>query len=208
MQLSVTPQVVYDRANEILWFSKPKVTLVSPCFFVATCSNWNSCTCSKVWPTSDTYPTVSQEDKLPPFSIQHPYVSVELPTPFPETQLSRHGVTSLLPDLLSTLTATWLWGPHWRASKESLLTSETQRNKVKDWSNHLESYFNNSYLTGLEEASGDYGRIVFLHFFEFTLFHLVKKTIVNEGSGEVKGIQVAVDKITYASPFPCLHGQS
>jgi len=35
MQLSVTPEAVYDRANRKLWFSEPKVTLVSPCFFVA-----------------------------------------------------------------------------------------------------------------------------------------------------------------------------
>ncbi|KAG0655409.1 hypothetical protein C6P46_001006 [Rhodotorula mucilaginosa] len=33
--LSVTPEAVYDRANRKLWFSEPKVTLVSPCFFVA-----------------------------------------------------------------------------------------------------------------------------------------------------------------------------
>lgn len=60
---------------------------------------------------------------------------------------------------------------------------------------------NSKHLKRLEEASGDYGRIVFLQLFEFTLFEVVKKVIVDERSGGIKGIQVAIDKITYASPL-------
>lgn len=94
-------------------------------------------------------------------------------------------------------------GPHWQTltGSGSQKQFSKQTELVQGWSATLRSHFNSKYLERLEEASGDYGRIVFLQFFEFTLFELVKAVIVDEGSGKVKGIQVAIDKITFASPF-------
>lgn len=128
---------------------------------------------------------------------------MELPTPFPKTPLSRHGVNSLLPDLLRTLTSAWMEGPHWQTltGSGSQKQFSKQTELVQGWSATLRSHFNSEHLKRLEEASGDYGRIVFLQLFEFTLFEVVKKVIVDERSGDIKGIQVAIDKITYASPL-------
>lgn len=127
---------------------------------------------------------------------------MELPTRFPETPLTRHGVSSLLPDLFRTLTGTWLCGPH----RQSPDLTQTDLKPVKKWSETLKCHFDNEYLRKLEEDSGDHGRIVFLQIFEFTLFHLVKTVIVEQqGSGQSaeEGILVAIAKII-ASLCSCL----
>lgn len=155
--------------------------------------------------------TASQEDKLPPFSIQHPYDPVPLPTPFPETQLKRHAVASLLSDLFRTFISVWLYGPHWQASERPYLQRSASNDQTQklvqwctlvQWSTDLKSYFNDDYLRKLDKISGDSGRFAFLQTFEFTLFERVKKLIADEGSGQKQGIQVAIEKITQAS-LPC-----
>lgn len=138
--------------------------------------------------------------------MEHAYAPVELPTPFPKTPLKKHGVTTLLPDLFETLTYNWLCGPH----KHSPDLTHGVLEPIRNWSKTVQSHFNNESLIKLEKTSGDYGRFVFLHIFEFTLFHLVQLVIVEQqGLGQLakEGILVAVAKITYASPLSCLHSQ-
>lgn len=100
-------------------------------------------------------------------------------------------------DLLGTLTSSWLLGGTTGQHKQ---LTEFLAAEVDKWCASMKRAFHGEYLKEVKKKRGDHGRVAFLRLMDLTLFDVVKRAIVADGT------EKAIGMLCHVRPFlPLLH---